>query len=176
MKKTETILLLGDSLVEFFDWQARFAEMIMINRGEAGERVRELLDRVSGELAAAGKVDVVVIMIGANNLAGGDYTFLRDYEEILLRVRQGLPAARIAVTSLLPFRFSWLAADAVVRLNASLRSIAGLANADYLDVYAAFAAAQKAGKTCFLPDGVHLTGRGYETWALVLDAYLNTAS
>jgi len=173
MKRAIKILLLGDSLIEFFDWQARFKEMIMQNRGEAGERVKELLSRVSDELAAAGKVDVVVIMIGANNLAGEDYAFLRDYEEILHRVRSVLPAARIAVTSLLPFHFSWLSADTVPRLNASLRSIAGLASADYLDVYAAFVAAQQAGKTCFLPDGVHLTGGGYEIWATVLGAYLS---
>ena len=176
MKKTETILLLGDSLVEFFDWQARFTEMTMINRGMAGERVRGLLDRVSGELAAVGKVDAVVIMSGANNLTGEDYAFLRDYEAILQRVRERLPGARIALNSLLPFRLPWLAVDAIPRLNASLRSIAGLAKADYLDVHAAFAAADRAGKICFLPDGVHLTGRGYETWATVLEAYLNTAS
>lgn len=172
MKKTETILLLGDSLVEFFDWQARFPEMTMINRGMAGERVRGLLNRIAGELAAAGRVDAVVIMTGANNLAGEDYAFLRDYEEILRRVRKRLPAGRIVVTSLLPFRFPWLAAEAISRLNASLRSMAGLANADYLDVHAAFVAAQRAGKICFLPDGVHLTGSGYETWTTLLAGYL----
>jgi lysophospholipase L1-like esterase len=173
MKRAQRILLLGDSLVEFFDWQARFKDMTMLNRGEAGERVRGLLNRVSGELAAAGNVDVVVIMIGANNLAGEDFAFLRDYEEILRRVRSALPAARIAVISLLPFRFPWLAADSVPRLNASLRSIAALTNADYLDVHDAFVAAERAGKICFLPDGVHLTGRGYETWATVLAGYIS---
>jgi len=172
MQRTETVLLLGDSLVEFFDWQARFPEMTMSNRGVAGERVRGLLARLADELAAAGRVEVVVIMIGANNLAGGDYAFLRDYEKILHRVRQVLPGARIAVTSLLPFAFPWLAADAISRLNGSLRSLAGLAAADYLDVHAAFAAARQAGQSCFLPDGVHLTGRGYQTWAEVLAAYL----
>ncbi|TFG37329.1 MAG: hypothetical protein E4H46_01955 [Desulfobacterales bacterium] len=173
MKRAQRILLLGDSLVEFFDWQARFIDMDMLNRGEAGERVRGLLNRVSGEVAAAGNVDVVVIMIGANNLAGEDYAFLRDYEEILRRLRSALPVARIAVTSLLPFRFPWLAADTVPRLNASIRSIAGLNSADYLDVHDAFAVAERAGKICFLPDGVHLTGRGYETWATVLAGYLS---
>ena len=172
MNRAARILLLGDSLVAFFDWQARFTDLTMLNRGQAGERVGGLLDRVAGELAAAGRVDVVVVMIGANNLAGEDYAFLRDYEEILRRVRSVLPAARIAVTSLLPFRFPWLAADTVPRLNASLCSIAGLANADYLDVHAAFVAAQRAGQVCFLPDGVHLTGRGYEAWAAVLAGYL----
>ncbi|MCK9294424.1 MAG: GDSL-type esterase/lipase family protein [Desulfobulbaceae bacterium] len=172
MEKTETILLLGDSLVEFFDWQARFPEMAMINRGMAGERVRGLLERIAGELAAADGVDAVVIMTGANNLAGEDYAFLRDYEEILRRVRERLPGARIVVSSLLPFRFPWLAAGAISRLNASLRAIAGLAGADYLDVHAAFVAAQRAGKICFQPDGVHLTGSGYETWARLLAGYL----
>ncbi|MEW6521554.1 MAG: hypothetical protein AB1461_19320 [Thermodesulfobacteriota bacterium] len=75
MQRTETVLLLGDSLVEFFDWQARFPEMTMSNRGVAGERVRGLLARLADELAAAGRVEVVVIMIGANNLAGGDMPF-----------------------------------------------------------------------------------------------------
>jgi lysophospholipase L1-like esterase len=171
-KKTMRILLLGDSLIEFFDWQARFQGVTVLNRGIAGETVQGLLARLPGELAAAGFVDVIAVMTGANNLIGEDYGFLPEYEEILVTVRSALPEARLVVTSLLPFQLPWLAAGTVDRLNESLRNMAARNQADFLNVCDPFVAAQQAGTPCFFEDGVHLTDKGYGIWAGLLAVHI----
>ncbi len=171
MQKEKRILFLGDSLIEFFDWQKCFRNVQVLNRGRAGETVNELLMRVPSEVAAVGDMDMIIIMIGANNLAMEDYSFLRDYEKLLFKLRQAFPAAHIGACSLLPFQFPWLAADAVKRLNDVLRSLSENAKVDYLDVYAGFIAAGEAEQICFQADGVHLTEKGYGRWIEVLREY-----
>lgn len=172
MKKTMRMLLLGDSLVAFYDWQARFKDRTVLNRGIPGETVQGLLARLPGELAAAGFVDMIVVMIGANNLVREDYGFLPDYEEILVTVRSALPEARLVVTSLLPFQLPWLADHTVARLNVSLRAIAARNQAEYLNVCDPFIAAAQAGNPGFFEDGVHLTDKGYDIWATLLATHI----
>jgi len=40
----KTILFIGDSLTEFFDWQKRFPGHKVVNLGSAGETVETLFD------------------------------------------------------------------------------------------------------------------------------------
>jgi lysophospholipase L1-like esterase len=44
--------------------------------------------------------------------------------------------------------------------------------ADYLDVFAAFAPDGLVDSSCFLEDGVHLTNEGYKRWAVVMEDLL----
>lgn len=167
------IILLGDSLIEFYDWQQRFPGRQMINRGRSGETVAELLARLPGEINAMGRPRLVLIMIGTNNLAMEDYSFLPAYTQIVEELIQAVPAARLCLNSLLPLRLPWLAESAVLRLNRSLKGLAASRGCGFLDVARAFAEADPSGSSCFLEDGVHLTGRGYGIWTSVLEDYLD---
>lgn len=166
------ILLLGDSLIEFFDWQHRFPSYTMLNRGVAGETVGGLLARLPLLENSVKDADTVVVMIGTNNLAMDDYSFLPDYKKVLDFLKREFPLARLAVTSLLPIRLPWLADNAVERVNVSLQKLAEDCSADYIEVYEPFMVCREKGDTCFLEDGVHLTDAGYERWATVLAEYL----
>jgi len=39
------LLFIGDSLIEFFDWQGRFSDCLVKKLGRAGETVQEILAR-----------------------------------------------------------------------------------------------------------------------------------
>ncbi len=172
MEKVKKILLLGDSLFAFYNWQLRLPAYDIVNQGVPGETVAGLLRRLPGEVSAAGEPDTVFIMIGTNNLAMDDYTFLPEYGAILHRLSDLLPKAGVVITSLLPLRLSWLAESAVARLNKSLLELARRFGVDYLDVYDAFTPGGKADSSCFLEDGVHLTDEGYQRWSDVLEIFL----
>ena len=165
--------MLGDSLFAFYDWQGRFADYTIINKGLPGETVAGLLGRVVGEVQSADDPpDMVIVMIGTNNVAMDNYTFLPDYGGILHRLRDLLPKSRLVVTSLLPLQLPWLAESAVARLNELLRELAARLGADYLNIYEAFAPDGIVDRGCFLEDGVHLTDEGYSRWARVLEDFL----
>lgn len=165
------VLFIGDSLIEFFDWQRRFPEHDIDNEGIAGETVRGLLlglPHITSRLEAP---DAVVLMIGTNNLAMDDYAFLGDYQEILDTFRTLYLDSRVAVISLLPLYLPWLGPDAVERLNESLRQKAEKSGVDFLDVFSRFRAAGRDERALFLEDGVHLSDAGYAVWAKALEQY-----
>ncbi|MCK5403777.1 MAG: GDSL family lipase [Desulfobulbaceae bacterium] len=160
------LLLVGDSLIEFFNWQARFPNHIVLNRGRAGETVQGLLSRMPHLSAEDIPPDLVMIMTGTNNLAMDDLFFLPDYKKIIDSFLAAYPAAKIIVTSLLPVKFPWQAEDTASRLNTSLKQLAERKQADVLDLYPLFLNADgNPNSTLFLDDGVHLSDQGYGVWA-----------
>jgi lysophospholipase L1-like esterase len=170
MKK---ILMTGDSLIEFYNWQKRFPEYDIENKGIAGETVKGLLLGLPFITKYIDIPDAIIIMIGTNNLAMDDYSFMGDYREILEKFQSWYPKAHLAVTSLLPLHLPWLAPDAVKRLNASLHQVTEELGADFIDVFSDFITEESAGRILFLDDGVHLSDEGYSVWAEVLQGYFN---
>lgn len=169
----ERCLFIGDSLIEFFDWQKRFPDKEILNLGLAGETVEGLLKRLIPLIDKLPPPDVVLIMTGTNNLGMEEYGFFDPYEEIILTFKKSFPRATIAVNSLLPMQLPWLAEHAVPRINTALRELSEKMAVSYVDVFNPFICRMnKTGKACFLEDGVHLTDFGYEVWSEVIADFL----
>ena len=81
--EAQKILFIGDSLIEFFDWQARFSQHRVVNLGRSGETVQELSLRSKKVTIAESGLDWIFVMIGTNNVVMGDYSFLPSYEKII---------------------------------------------------------------------------------------------
>ena len=67
-----TLLMLGDSLVEWGDWQRFLPGVAVVNRGLAGEMTSELAARLHDEMADCPAPDAVLVQSGTNNLLFGD--------------------------------------------------------------------------------------------------------
>jgi lysophospholipase L1-like esterase len=162
-------LFIGDSLIEFFDWQNRFPDDQVYNFGSAGETAEGLLSRLSNIIRRIQTPDLVMIMTGINNIAMEDYGFLATYEKIITLLQTNYVQATIVMTSLLPIDLFFLG-DAVPRVNRRLKDIAGDRNIVYLDLYPLFLGEDsKAIPAYYEPDGVHLSREGYEVWASALE-------
>lgn len=165
------LIFLGDSLIEFSDWQRCFPAYRVVNLGQAGETVQELRQRLTRLAGRLTEPAWFLLMIGTNNVAMEDYGFVPEYRAIVAGLRQRYPAAAVQITSLLPMRLPWLAPDTIPRLNDRLRSVAQELGASYVDAYAAFAGSG-AGNALFLDDGVHLSEAGYAVWAAAIAPFL----
>ena len=166
------LLFIGDSLIEFFNWQSRFPDYEVLNLGQAGETAEGLAARLPGIITRHKTPDVVMIMTGTNNIAMEDYGFLFTYEKIILQLQEAYPAAKITMVSLLPMELFWLG-DAVPRVNKRLKEISNNLNIYYLDLYPLFLGRdEKQNQILFEPDGVHLSLEGYEVWADALEEFL----
>ena len=171
-KTYKKLILVGDSMIEFFDWQSRFPDRKVSNLGRSGESVEDLRVRSMDIVDQHDAPDLLLVMIGTNNVAMENFTFLQDYEDILETFHEAYPDAVVVVNSLLPMELNYLAPDTVPRVNSSLKSIAASYGAIYLDIWAAMVDKTGRVREGILEDEVHLTYQGYKIWATELEKLL----
>lgn len=166
MKK---ILFIGDSLVEFFDWQGRFPSHTFANLGISGETVEGLYSRTGKIIRNYPSPDLVLIMTGINNVAMEDIGFLDSYRGIIKALSSAYPHTRIVLHTLLPTLLPWVPNPRIQEVNLWLHNIAKEMNTEFLDLYRVFIDPEgNPIKDYLLPDGVHLSEKGYSRWAEVL--------
>jgi lysophospholipase L1-like esterase len=167
------ILFIGDSLIEFFDWKAQIPGHNIANLGRAGETVEELLARLGAIVSEYPLADLIFIMTGINNVAMEDFQFLGSYRKILEELSKSYPKAGVFILSLLPTLLPWASNSSILELNRLLAELAGEKGMDYLDLYRKFVDDKGVPvKNYLLPDGVHLSDRGYAVWAEALEGII----
>ncbi|MDH3360249.1 MAG: GDSL-type esterase/lipase family protein [Desulfobulbaceae bacterium] len=167
------LFFIGDSMIEFFDWQQRFPEHRVVNLGRSGETTSELLARLDTILALQPPPDWLLLMTGTNDVCMEDFTFPSVLDQIIDSCIRKLPETIITVNSLLPINLPYLAADVVPRVNAILEELAASQNVNFLNGHQALT--DPSG--LLLPgvlsaDGVHIEDRGYRLWADEVDKQL----
>lgn len=171
---SKRILFIGDSLTEFFDWQTRFPDHEVVNLGVAGETVEGLLFRAGEIIVRFSSPDLIFLMTGINNIAMEDLDFLDSYGKIVERLSAAYPGAHLFVQSILPVLLPWIGDESVPAVNRSLKELADEKGAEYLDVYRFFVGADgRAVKEYLLPDGVHLSDKGYTVWAKAVESLVD---
>jgi lysophospholipase L1-like esterase len=164
------ILFMGDSLIEYFDWQGRFPDHRIANLGVAGESVEGLLSRVVKVKEVYFDADLIFIMTGINNVAMGDTEFIDFYRVILEKLSSAYPDAEIFINSLLPVLADFISNESVCHVNGSLKKLAQDASAEYLDIYSRFVDTDgRPVREYLLDDGVHLSRAGYDVWAKAVE-------
>jgi lysophospholipase L1-like esterase len=166
MAPVKDILFIGDSLIEFFDWEERFPRHRVENLGVSGETVQWLLERIDRIVSTHPRADMVFLMTGINNLAMEEPGFIGEYREILGKLAAAYPQARIYITSLLPTLLPWVKSRAVEQANVRLRDLAEETGAFYLDIHKAFMEGNL--RELLSEDGVHLSEKGYALWSRII--------
>lgn len=167
------IILLGDSLTEYGDWQQRLPRFAVTNLGRAGETVEGLLCRVKAIGGGIGHADHIFVMSGINNIAAGETGFLVPYRELLFCCHSLWPRSPVVAQSILPVCADWIDRGSIVAANEELRRMAQDLLTAYLDVYGRFM--DSRGETVreyFLDDGLHLSASGYRRWAKAIEEHL----
>ncbi len=166
----ETILMLGDSLIEYGDWEILLPGYRTINRGFAGETAGGLAGRLVSEINNQDDPDRIVILSGTNDLLMGDHSFPAVFETMLPRLRQFCPQTEIIVIGLAPLQ---MILDSVEKMNGRLEEAALGSGCRFLDLFPPFhLKCRPVGNPCFLDDGVHFSPHGYRVLARAIDDVL----
>lgn len=168
----ESVLLLGDSLIEYGDWDILLPGYSVVNRGSAGETVGGLAGRLVDDINSMDDPDWIVILSGTNDLLMGEYTFPAVFETMLPLLQQFCPQTEIIVVGLAPMR---RVLHAVEGANSWLEKIALKAGCRFLDLSGPFhLRCRPVGNPCFLMDGVHFSPHGYKVLAGAVGDVLKT--
>ena len=160
------ILFLGDSLIEYFDWNERFPGHNIFNLGIAGESVQGLLSRVMKISETSQNAEMIFIMTGINNVAMDDTDFISFYRIILEKLKETYPQASVHVSSLLPAVIEFIDNKSVKDINVRLKELAGNMGVDYMDIYKMFVDTKgNPIKDYLMADGVHISVAGYDVWS-----------
>ena len=176
MSTTQTLLMLGDSLVEWGDWQELLPTIRVINRGVAGEHVEELAARLTAEIETAPDPDHILIMAGTNNLLMGNRFFPAIFRSMLPRLSSLCPDAVITLNSLMPMSLPGLSVE-IAEINKELLDVADQSDCLFLDMVPPYTEqCLPITRPCFLPDGVHISTLGYQVWANEIRQHLESLS
>ena len=171
------VLFIGDSITERWAtdgkaaWEKHFAPLKAANFGIGGDKVEHILWRAqNGELNSL-KPKVVVLLAGINNTWGckrdeqqarGEFIGA-GLADILKIVRAKLPEAKVLLLAILPLADG--RAPCVKVANERLEKLADGQQVRFLDLVEKLAPGNGQASKDIMPDGVHLSPKGYELWA-----------
>ena len=177
------VLFLGDSITDWWptigqeSW-SRLANNKPANFGVANDRTEHLLWRIThGELDGIAP-KVVVILIGTNNvgqladerpewIAGG-------IRQIVATVHEKLPNAKVILHAIFPRDGKESPTRIAVRdVNNLIRDLDDGNKTRFLDLGESFLDADGNIPPDIMPDGLHLTAKGYEIWFEKISPLLN---
>lgn len=179
-------VLLGDSISLWFPPELLPGRRTWLNQGISGERSAGLRQRL--DLLDQAQVETVFLMIGINDLIGGEpeWQVVDHIEASVVYLQAQHPQADVVLQSILPHggeRATWEGRDRLLALppgriqavNESLAAIARRHGIDYLNLYPLFADGDGYLRPELTTDGLHLSPEGYWVWRTAIGLYLNTA-
>jgi lysophospholipase L1-like esterase len=176
------VVFLGDALTQGWEglgqeaWKKQFEPLKAINLGSGGDRIENVLWRITeGQELGGLKPRVVVVLVGGNNLPRNSAAeIVTGVEALVKAVTRAHPQARIVLTGLLPrgSRPSDKYRAKIAEVNKGLARLDG-GLVRYLDIGPRFLDSKGEIPAELMPDGQHLSARGYQSWAEALRPVLD---
>lgn len=184
-KKAEEqqIVFIGDSIVEFYDTDKYFPDIVVYNRGISGDRTNHVLERIE-QNALAINPSIIVIHVGTNDLGAKlEYNIIMsNMEKIVKTIRKHDPNIKVVLDNVYPIndenRFFYGRIYGVrenyqiIELNSRLKKYALEHNIDFIDSYATLSDSEGRLKKEYTVDGLHLSPEGYKVVTELIMPYL----
>ena len=171
-------MFLGDSITQLWEfspkhkypggldtWNRIFKPMKASNYGVSGDMIQNVLWRITEGRQLAANPDVIVLLIGTNNLHQNPRNtpkeIVEGVENLLNVIRKELPATRILLLGILPRQGNYPIAE----INRELMGIARKNRVSFLDVGPILLRGKTTVDKEIFRDGLHLSPAGYELFA-----------
>lgn len=176
------VLFLGDSITERWTsfpkvWDKYYGDLRAANFGIGGDRTQHILWRIENGTLDGMSPKVLVLMIGTNNTNTDDAEPIAEaIRKIVREIRDRLPKTKILLLGIFPRAAKRDLPENIPneRVRAVNEEIAELGNGKdvrYLDIGEKFVVDGKVSPE-LMPDGVHLSRKGYEVWGEAIEPVL----
>ena len=177
--KTVDLVLLGDSIMHFWEWKhpkswARFTNgKTVLNLGYGGDKTENVIWRIEhGELDGY-EAKYAVLMIGTNN-RGNPAEIARSVKKALNILLKKQPSAKVLLFAIFPRGRT--AADVDRRrnaeVNALLKDLVDCPRVVWIDIWDKFLSDDGTLPKVLFPDELHPSSAGYAIWQRAIMQYL----
>ena len=175
---SDAVLFVGSSSIRLWPTRECFKEFAVINRGFGGSQISEVNYYVR-RIVLPYAPKVIVFYAGDNDIAAGKSAerVLADYTAFTKLVHASLPGTRIIFVSIKPSRSRWPLWPVTSEANRMIRDFSGKdRRLFYFDAASPLLNADGLPNVeLFLPDKLHLNGKGYEVWTKLLRPIIQEA-
>lgn len=155
------VLLIGDSLIEGFDWQNRLDRCNVTKMGVPGAMASDIYAALDETKKNSPHADLIMVMVGTNDILTGNYDFIHTLKKVCVQLLRDYPNSDVLVTSLLPIELPHLPYNTVQSLNNHIEAITMKTGCCFLDIHSRL---KNSVKPIFEEDGIHITDNAYEIW------------
>lgn len=164
------VVFLGDSITAGWRgapaYREAFAKYTPLNLGVVGDHTQNVLWRIQQGALDGVAPQVVVVMIGVNNLGGGftPQATVGGVQAVVSAVQERVPRARILLLGILPARHSPSEGlrSKIAEANRLLAAIGWSGVTEFRDVGAVFLDPEGKISKSVMRDFLHPTGEGYQ--------------
>ena len=146
-----------------------YSKLNAVNLGIGGDRTQHVLWRLDHGNLDGLKPKAAVVMIGTNNSNGEDNTveqIAEGVQAIVKKLREKLPATKILLCSIFPRGENPNPQRGkILEVNQILQRLADGSNVIWIDFGYRYISDEGRISREIMPDYLHLTKAGYETWA-----------
>jgi lysophospholipase L1-like esterase len=181
-RKNKDVVFLGDSLIDYCEWNELLQRNDIANRGIAGDTTEGLLHRLSSlkELNPS----KIFILIGINDIQQNveKSKIVNNYKQIIEEIKRSLPNTEIYIESILYvnpdkynttfFRDGRKINSVVKEVNKELKNLAKEESVNYLDISSILTKNNELDKK-YTTDGLHLNGAGYSKLKNILNEQIS---
>jgi lysophospholipase L1-like esterase len=165
----------ASSIVRWTNLAQDFPGMSVLNRGYGGSVYRDLTPYIDRILVPY-KPRKVVIYSGDNDLARGmtPEEVLADFKELIQVIHTKLPQAQVGVIAVKPSIRRWALYKSCLAVNAVLRELDKQDDRmTLIDIEQQMLGPDgQPNPELFVPDGLHLSPKGYEVWTAAVMPFL----
>lgn len=175
------LVFLGDSITQRWEstgryvWNEHYADRHAANFGINADLTQHVLWRIENGNFDGMRPKLIVLLIGTNNMhLDDDVDVVRGVRAIIEELRERMPRTRILLLGLFPRQRS-AAAPIRIRLtaiNQQLDELSGQPGVTFLDIGRALLEPDGSLSARVMPDGLHLSPRGYTIWAETMEPTL----
>lgn len=169
--QTPLTVMVGDSLALWLPVDELPPDQLWLNQSISGETTTHMLGRL--HYFADTQPQTIHLMAGINDLKNGvpETQVVDNLYQMMARLQQQHPQARLVVYSILPTRLREVSSDRIQRVNQRLAALAVHQGATYVDLYTSFSDSQGLLRVDLTTDGLHLSSQGYTLWQAALVSY-----
>lgn len=156
------LLFIGDSLIAGYNWQSRIPQWKTETLGVPGATAQDIL-KLLPNITVPAPPDVILLMVGTNNLYKEDYDFTEALKAVIQFCNQQYPEAEILLNNIFPMTLDHLSPETIETVNEHIKRIAIQTGCCLLDMHRRFTV--NSANKLFQDDNIHLTDAGYELWS-----------